>query len=168
MCIRIRRSFRWASPTWALWLSRRGTKSTSSTAKQKNSRTTLFGRRISQLKPDVVGVTSTTLLYKSAMQLINIAKEIHPQAVTMLGGSHGTFWDENALKEYPSLDMVVRREGEITFIELLDKLQSGGSLCRRARSHFPSKRRHNRAHRRQAFHGGFGFAAFSRASSAPA
>jgi len=87
-----------------------------------------FRGRISQCNPDVIGVTATTLLYKSAMQLINTAKEVHPQAVTMLGGSHGTFWDENALKEYPSLDLVVRREGEVTFIELLNKLKSGGSL----------------------------------------
>ena len=62
------------------------------------------------------------------MKLINIAKQAQPQAVTMLGGSHGTFWDENALNEYPSLDIVVRREGEITFIELLEKLQSQSSL----------------------------------------
>ncbi len=87
-----------------------------------------FRSRISQVNPDIIGVTATTLLYKSAMQLINIAKDVHPQAVTMLGGSHGTFWDENALKEYPSLDVVVRREGEITFIELLNKLQSKSSL----------------------------------------
>ena len=87
-----------------------------------------FRQRISQLSPDVIGVTATTLLYKSAMQLINIAKEAHPQAITMLGGSHGTFWDENALKEYPSLDMVVRKEGEITFIEILNKLQNNGNL----------------------------------------
>jgi len=87
-----------------------------------------FQARISHGSPDVIGVTATTLLYKSAMKLIDIAKEAQPQAVTMLGGSHGTFWDENALKEYPSLDMVVRREGEITFIELLKKLKAGGSL----------------------------------------
>jgi radical SAM superfamily enzyme YgiQ (UPF0313 family) len=87
-----------------------------------------FRRRISQVPSDVIGVTATTLLYKSAMQLINIAKEVHPNAVTMLGGSHGTFWDENALNEYPSLDIVVRREGETTFIELLDKLQTENSF----------------------------------------
>jgi radical SAM superfamily enzyme YgiQ (UPF0313 family) len=87
-----------------------------------------FRARISQGSPDVIGVTGTTLLYKSAMKLVDIAKEAQPQAVTMLGGSHGTFWDESALKEYPSLDVVVRREGEITFIELLKKLKSDGSL----------------------------------------
>ncbi len=83
-----------------------------------------FRSRISETPSDVIGVTATTLLYKSAMQLVNIAKEIQPQAITMLGGSHGTFWDENALNEYPSLDLVVRREGEQTFIELLTKLQT--------------------------------------------
>jgi len=87
-----------------------------------------FRSRIEQTPSDIVGVTATTLLYKSAMQLVAIAKQIHPQAVTMLGGSHGSFWDENALDEYPSLDVVVRREGEATFIELLDKLQSKTSF----------------------------------------
>jgi len=63
------------------------------------------------------------------MKLITIAKQAQPLAVTMLGGSHGTFWDENALNEYPSLDIVVRREGERTFIELLEKLQAQTSLA---------------------------------------
>ncbi|MCW4002870.1 MAG: cobalamin-dependent protein [Candidatus Bathyarchaeota archaeon] len=88
-----------------------------------------FRERISKETPDVIGVTATTLLYKSAMKLINIAKEAHPSAITMLGGSHGTFWDENALNEYPTLDIVVRREGEITFKELLNNLQNKISLA---------------------------------------
>jgi radical SAM superfamily enzyme YgiQ (UPF0313 family) len=87
-----------------------------------------FRDRLAQTPSDVVGVTATTLLYKSAMQLVTIAKQVQPQAVTVLGGSHGTFWDENALREYPSLDIVVRREGEQTFIELLEKLETKSSL----------------------------------------
>jgi radical SAM superfamily enzyme YgiQ (UPF0313 family) len=87
-----------------------------------------FRNRIEQTPSDVIGATATTLLYKSAMQLITIAKQVHPHAVTMLGGSHGTFWDENALNDYPSLDIVVRREGETTFIELLNKLQTKTSF----------------------------------------
>lgn len=87
-----------------------------------------FKSRIAQIPSDVIGVTATTLLYKSAMKLITIAKQVQPHAVTMLGGSHGTFWDTNALNEYPALDIVVRREGETTFIELLDKLQAKTSL----------------------------------------
>ena len=87
-----------------------------------------FRQRITKTSSEVIGVTATTLLYKSAMRLITIAKQIHPQAITMLGGSHGTFWDENSLNENPSLDIVVRKEGEKTFIELLDKIQSKSSF----------------------------------------
>ena len=87
-----------------------------------------FRARIARTPSEVIGVTATTLLYKSAMKLITIAKQTQPQAVTVLGGSHGTFWDENALNEYPSLDIVVRREGEQTFIELLERLQTQSGL----------------------------------------
>ena len=83
-----------------------------------------FRERIAQIPSDIIGVTATTLLYNSAMKLIDIAKHAQPQAVTMLGGSHGSFWDENALQESLSLDIVVRREGEQTFIELIDKVQN--------------------------------------------
>ena len=87
-----------------------------------------FQSRITKTPSDIIGVTATTLLYKSAMQIITLAKQAQPQAVTVLGGSHGTFWDENALHEYPGLDVVVRREGEETLIELVDKLQSQSNL----------------------------------------
>jgi len=87
-----------------------------------------FRARIARTPFEVIGVTATTLLYKSAMKLITIAKQTRPQAVTILGGSHGTFWDKNALNEYPSLDIVVRREGEQTFIELLENLQNQSDL----------------------------------------
>jgi anaerobic magnesium-protoporphyrin IX monomethyl ester cyclase len=87
-----------------------------------------FRVRIARTPSEVIGVTATTLLYKSAMKLITIAKETQPEAVTVLGGSHGTFWDENALNEYPSLDIVVRKEGEQSFIELLERLQTHSGL----------------------------------------
>lgn len=88
-----------------------------------------FRSRIGQINSDIVGVTSTTLLYKSALQIITIAKEAHPECKTMLGGSHASFWDENALKECPSLDVVVRREGEMTFLELLQKINEKKNLA---------------------------------------
>jgi len=87
-----------------------------------------FRSRIAATSSDIIGVTATTLLYKSAMKLVTIAKEVQPNATTVLGGSHGTFWDENALKEYPALDVVVRREGEQTLVELAEKLESQTNL----------------------------------------
>ncbi|KON32290.1 hypothetical protein AC478_00750 [miscellaneous Crenarchaeota group-1 archaeon SG8-32-3] len=81
-----------------------------------------FRQRISQQNPDVIGITATTLLYKSAKKILEIAKEQHPKATTMIGGSHVSFWDENTLNESPSIDLVVRREGELTFLELLERV----------------------------------------------
>lgn len=81
-----------------------------------------FKTRIAQHTPDVIGVTSTTLLYNQAKRIITAAKEAHPNAVTMFGGSHVTFWDTNALNECPAIDVIVRREGETTFQELLQRL----------------------------------------------
>ncbi len=89
---------------------------------------TTFGQKISQINSDIVGVTATTLLYNSAKKIIAAAKEAHPNAVTMLGGPHASFWDENALKECPSLDVVVRREGEMTFLELLNRIKNKQSF----------------------------------------
>jgi anaerobic magnesium-protoporphyrin IX monomethyl ester cyclase len=87
-----------------------------------------FRSRIAATSSDIIGVTATTLLYKSAMKLVTIAKEEQPNATTVLGGSHGTFWDKNALKEYPALDVVVRREGEQTLVELAEKLEAQTNL----------------------------------------
>jgi radical SAM superfamily enzyme YgiQ (UPF0313 family) len=87
-----------------------------------------FRSRIAETPSDFIGATSTTLLYKSAMKILTIAKETQPNAVTAVGGSHVTFWDENALKEYPAVDIIVRGEGENTIIELAEKLEAGAKL----------------------------------------
>jgi radical SAM superfamily enzyme YgiQ (UPF0313 family) len=87
-----------------------------------------FRQRISQENPDVIGVTSTTLLYNSAKKILETAREVHPNALTMIGGSHVTFWDENALNECPSIDVIVRREGEVTFAELLQRIDAKKSF----------------------------------------
>jgi anaerobic magnesium-protoporphyrin IX monomethyl ester cyclase len=79
-------------------------------------------------KPDIVGITSTTLTYKSALILIKAAKEVNPNIITMIGGPHVTFWDTQALEECPELDVVIRREGEQTILELVQKIESKGSF----------------------------------------
>jgi anaerobic magnesium-protoporphyrin IX monomethyl ester cyclase len=85
-----------------------------------------FRSRISKIKkPDIVGITSTTLTYKSALQIVKIAKEVWPDCLTLLGGSHVTFWDKQALEESAFLDVVVRKEGENTMLELADRVEKG-------------------------------------------
>jgi anaerobic magnesium-protoporphyrin IX monomethyl ester cyclase len=97
-----------------------------------------FRREISKRQPDIVGVTSSTLTYKSALKLVKIAKEACPNCITVVGGSHVTFWDDKALEECPEIDIVIRREGENTLLELVQRIEAGksyhdvlGTTCRK-------------------------------------
>ena len=71
-------------------------------------------------QPDVVGVTSTTLTYKPALETVKTAKEACPNCLTMVGGPHVSVMAEETLREYPEVDVVVRGEGEQTLLELAD------------------------------------------------
>jgi anaerobic magnesium-protoporphyrin IX monomethyl ester cyclase len=84
-----------------------------------------FRKEISKRQPNIVGITSTTLTYKSALQIAKISKEVCPNCLTILGGCHATFWDDKALQECPHLDIVVRKEGENTLLELAGRLREG-------------------------------------------
>jgi anaerobic magnesium-protoporphyrin IX monomethyl ester cyclase len=84
-----------------------------------------FKKEIEKRKPDIVGATSSTLTYKSGMKLIAVAREVLPNVVTFAGGPHVTFWDDHALEECPELDVVVRREGELTILELAQRFEAG-------------------------------------------
>ena len=87
-----------------------------------------FEREIKKFQPKVVGITSTTLTYKPALKIAEIAKKVHPECLTLLGGSHATFWDDKALEECSALDIVVRREGELTLLEIMNKLRENKSI----------------------------------------
>jgi anaerobic magnesium-protoporphyrin IX monomethyl ester cyclase len=96
-----------------------------------------FRAEIATRKPDIIGVTSSTLTYQTAMKLVKISREACPNAVTIAGGPHVTFWDDHALEECPELDVVVRREGEYTMLELAQRIEAGkpytnvvGTTCR--------------------------------------
>jgi len=86
-----------------------------------------FRSEISKRQPNIVGVTSSTLTYQSALKLVKIVKEACPDCITIAGGPHVTFWDDKALEECPELDVVVRREGEITMLEIVQKIEADKS-----------------------------------------
>jgi anaerobic magnesium-protoporphyrin IX monomethyl ester cyclase len=97
-----------------------------------------FRNEISKRQPDIVGITSTILTHKSALQIAKIAKEACPNCLTVLGGPHATFWDDKALQECPYLDIVVRKEGENTMLEIAERVEAGkdyydvlGTTCRK-------------------------------------
>jgi anaerobic magnesium-protoporphyrin IX monomethyl ester cyclase len=54
-----------------------------------------------------------------------VAKELHPNAVTVLGGIHATFMYQQVLAEAPWIDCIVRGEGEEIFVDLISTIHAG-------------------------------------------
>ena len=70
-------------------------------------------------KPDFVGATAVTMTFYKAIDVLQDAKRIDPDVVTVMGGPHITFCAEETLILYPELDCVVLGEGEATIVELI-------------------------------------------------
>ncbi|MCU0820969.1 MAG: B12-binding domain-containing radical SAM protein [Spirochaetes bacterium] len=83
---------------------------------------------LDEYKPDVVGATSVTMNVKTALKTVKAYKEANPDIVTVMGGPHVSFDADDILKEHPYVDFIVRGEGEITFHELLEKIDSKSSV----------------------------------------
>ena len=76
-------------------------------------------------KPDLVGCTSITPSIYKAERVLQIAKEVHPDTVTVLGGIHATFMYQQVLTEAPWVDTIVRGEGEEILINLVRLIDEG-------------------------------------------
>lgn len=61
---------------------------------------------------DLIGATAITASIYKAERALEIAHEIHPKAVLMIGGVHATFMYQQVLSEAPWIDLVARGEGE--------------------------------------------------------
>lgn len=76
-------------------------------------------------KPDVIGCTAITPSIYKAQGILQVAKELHPNAVTVLGGIHATFMYQQVLAEAPWIDCIVRGEGEEIFVDLIATIHQG-------------------------------------------
>ena len=81
--------------------------------------------RLIELKPDIVGATAITPSIYKAEAALKIAKDLFPQAVTMLGGVHATFMYKQVLSEAPWIDVIVRGEGEEILVNLVNAIAGG-------------------------------------------
>lgn len=84
-----------------------------------------FEKNLGQLegevqKADVVGMTSSTVLFSRAVYFLKKIKALRPELDVILGGPHATAEPEGALKA--GFDYLVIGEGEETILELLSAL----------------------------------------------
>jgi len=76
----------------------------------------------------MVGLTATTPLITSAMDMAHAVKKLNPDSIVVLGGAHATLLPHETLQKCSSVDMIARGEGEQTIIELADALQNGKAV----------------------------------------
>ena len=76
-------------------------------------------------RPDAILCTAITPSIYKAQETLKLAKRLHPHAVTVLGGIHGTFMYQQVLEEAPWIDVIVRGEGEEIVQHLARAIERG-------------------------------------------
>ncbi len=79
-----------------------------------------LAEKLRDLKPDVVGCTAITPSIYVAERVLEIAKDVAPDALRVLGGVHATFMYKQVLSEAPWVDVIVRGEGEEIIVDLMN------------------------------------------------
>ncbi len=87
-----------------------------------------IAQRLSRFQPEVIGITSVTMNFPVAVEILSFCKRMAPACATIIGGPHATFTAEDTLRQYPAVDVVVRGEGEETIRELLPALRERKKL----------------------------------------
>jgi len=75
-------------------------------------------RLLQQWRPDIVGTTAMTTDAYQALSVLYCARQILPEALTIIGGHHPTLTPEYFRKPY--VDMMVKGEGEHIFRDICE------------------------------------------------
>ncbi len=84
-----------------------------------------FTEKLIALNPDLIGCTAITPSIYKAERVLEIAKEVVPDALRVLGGVHATFMYKQVLSEAPWIDVIVRGEGEEIMVNLAKCVAEG-------------------------------------------
>lgn len=85
-------------------------------------------KKIKKYDPDLIGLSLGTEARYKAAEIIKSLRKIFPNIVIIAGGSHVTLSPHDTLNRIPELDIIVRGEGEVTILELINSIQTGGRL----------------------------------------
>ncbi|MEW6237673.1 MAG: radical SAM protein [Candidatus Omnitrophota bacterium] len=77
-----------------------------------------FDRDLHEFHPDALVISITTPTLKDDLEAAARAKQFDPAIATVSKGAHFKYLDEDALRQFPQLDLVMRGEYEETIAEL--------------------------------------------------
>jgi radical SAM superfamily enzyme YgiQ (UPF0313 family) len=69
----------------------------------------------------IIGITATTTIMPLVYSLSEKIKERDKNATIVIGGPHVTFLPERTLRECAAIDIIVRGEGEMTMLEMVNR-----------------------------------------------
>lgn len=73
---------------------------------------------IKSYRPQIVGLTFTSLLYQEAKDIASFIKKLDPKVYILAGGTHATIFSKEVLQA-SDIDLVVRGEGDYTIQEIV-------------------------------------------------
>ncbi|MFX0033299.1 MAG: B12-binding domain-containing radical SAM protein [Candidatus Hodarchaeota archaeon] len=87
-------------------------------------------KQLKKYDPDIVGFNTLTDINMGlrATFIAKLVKEWNPNIKTVFGNCHATFNHDRILKKYPFVDICVRGEGELTFLDLVKSFESNRNL----------------------------------------
>ena len=81
-----------------------------------------FNEYIRKTDPKIIGITSYTFNFYITSDISKEIKKNHPKIITILGGVHASAIPEDILSKESSIDYIVIGEGELTFLDLCQKI----------------------------------------------
>ncbi len=91
---------------------------------QQNVRSTLE-KLVRDWDPDVVGLSVMTFQRKTAFKIVRLLRDLRPGLKVVVGGYDPSLAPEAYMAEEAGVDYIVCGEGELTFRELLRRLEAG-------------------------------------------
>jgi len=78
--------------------------------------------------PDIIGISFGTQIRFSTFDLARLIKKNFPEVPLVVGGPHPTLTPQDTLENIPEIDIVVRGEGEVSFLNLVKEIEKKGAL----------------------------------------
>jgi anaerobic magnesium-protoporphyrin IX monomethyl ester cyclase len=80
------------------------------------------------LNPDLIGISSMTINFMNAQKIASLMKANFQSVPIIIGGPHLTAVPIETMSNYPEFDYGIYGEGEITFLEVVEKIKIKESI----------------------------------------
>ena len=73
-------------------------------------------QEIERLKPEIIGITCSSVTYERCIEMAKVARELLPTCKVVVGGWHPSYLPDTML-QHPEIDYVVMGEGEEAMVK---------------------------------------------------